>query len=474
MLALVPKCQLYARVYSYNPGNLFRHVVEQRKCISKFNTAIMAASRSQQPALMPMAKMAVIYMKTLLQPGLVYSLPVDVFGYGFACAGESWQGVELKTGLPAECVALAERVAADPEAAGALPHSSMQELRASIFFRVVNNNPERRTLLVTGIDEEKFGKVSIIKARGFAGASCAQCTFDSWEMLPITWDLRRLLKSVDITIVLQQLHAWQACNTPMLSLCSLPTKGAVTHSIAGVSTACLSESLSVFHAHGAVAQSSALVWDPLTCKLLDDDGRGVGTLSDAIRGELVVRGGLVEEPTEFGEKALYLNSGMVRWHGKPVFSDCKKVFCQPLTDLQSMGRASKLGVIMHLALMGWKSMSSKQLPMLEVGGDKVYQGDYRKSKWYFMALALHMDVFARLVPLGLPGIHHGMPENYYVGLLRLRSQEQIAQLLAISCDSSVKDSSFKKLCDDDAELIPMCDKDTSGCDGGDQCGSSGA
>lgn len=111
-------------------------------------------------------------------------------------------------------------------------------------------------------------------------------------------------------------------------------------------------------------------------------------------------------------------------------------------------------------------MSSKQLPMLEVGGDKVYQGDYRKSKWYFMALALHMDVFARLVPLGLPGIHHGMPENYYVGLLRLRSQEQIAQLIAVSCDSSVKDSSFKKLCDDDAELIPMCDKDTSGCDGG--------
>lgn len=361
-LSMCSKAELYARVYSYNITRLFRSVDRQRRIISKMSSVVAGFAKAQQPRLMPDSRLVIEYFKSALQPGMVFSLPSDVFGHGLP-SEQAWREVELQPGLSHELVLLGEQWCHAGRTLDALEGASSRRLdiQASIFFRIVNNYPERRTLTTTGVDEERYGKISVVTSQALFDASASDSAFGAWSMHPTSLDVRRLLSSVDLPTFVGSLYSWTSTSEPMLAMqSSLP--GALVDSTSDerVENA-FAKVLAIFHAHGAVCSETPLVWDLVTESLLDSGGRCVGSLPKAMCSALVSRRALLEDVTQFGDSELSLNTDFVKWDGRPVFSECRLTVTEPIADLLSLHKRSKLGVVMQLALGGWVGVGEKCL-----------------------------------------------------------------------------------------------------------------
>jgi hypothetical protein len=146
----------------------------------------------------------------------------------------------------------------------------------------------------------------------------------------------------------------------------------------------------------------------------------------------------------FGEIVFALDSRQVSWTVVHSLDAPRPVALVELAT--EFAQWSKLSLILKLEQLGWTEVFAipagwTSVPVRQGGVREFWRGAIKNTKWYYIALLMSADIFAK----GCTALYHGRKEAYYRSLVKL-SREQFVRF-------GLVDAVDNKYNDDIAEIL---------------------
>jgi len=413
------------RVYQCALEDEYRDMTEERTQQLSFLDQTSHTRRGPPRGYKVPAKQCLLYLKVTFanDPDFVFSLPEDIFQVMAAPMGGP---VELDGEyIDQVCAAVTQ-----PE----VPYD-MGSVGATVFFFVINNQPEKRHLVSIDYEDHDIDHIKVSKCLVIESDAERQTVTLSASPGSTTISVAPLI--ADVGNLLPKLYRWAVAKKgseqtariaqPMLEDRAVPVAPALPGTIA----------LAPQVAHLAIAGPP--VDQQLALRPLDDAtcAKIIATVREACArnesgwaellglddvdlvdvGRLAGLGALEARADDFGIISVQPRDSGMRWMSCVTVHDALQAM-----RVDTYSENSKLDMCLHLIRHGW--LADPDPVAVTPQGPLSFLLDVRRPASYFIALLHTVEIQQKQVQ----EIHHLMPDNYYRSLMRL-TPAQIATML---------------------------------------------